>query len=163
MKRNLNMYVVSEDSFGKLTSTNKTIKTNLQTWLNNYRMVNDTIDILDPYIINIGVDFVVKIKPGHSRTEVQAQAVAVIRNLFREGFFISESMYISSIYTALKDIDAVLDVVSVKINNKTGGLYSPTTFVINKNMSPDGSQLLCPTNAIFEIKYPEVDIRGKVR
>lgn len=163
MKRNLNMYVVSEDSFGKLTNTNKTIKTNLQTWLNNYRMVNDTIDILDPYIINIGVDFVVKLKPGHSRTEVQAQAVAVIRNLFREGFFISESMYISSIYTALKDIDAVLDVVSVKINNKTGGLYSPTTFVINKNMSPDGSQLLCPTNAIFEIKYPEVDIRGKVR
>jgi len=163
MKRNLNMYVISEDSFGKLTNSNNTIKKNLQTWLNNYRMVNDTIDILDPYIVNLGIDFVIKLKPGQQRAEVQAQAVSKIKNLFAEGFFISESMYISSVYTALKDIDSVLDVVSVKINNKTGGQYSPTTFVINKNMSPDGSQLLCPANAIFEIKYPEVDIRGKIR
>ncbi len=163
MKRNLNMYVVSEDSFRKLTTTNNTIKKNLQTWLNNYRMVNDTIDILDPYIINLGVDFVLKLKPGHARSDIQAMAVAKIKSIFSEGFFIGEPMYVSSIYTALKDLDAVLDVVSVKINNKTGGQYSATTFVINKNMSPDGSQLLCPANAIFELKFPEVDIRGKIR
>lgn len=163
LKRNLNMYVVSEDSFNKLALTNNTIKQNLQTWLNNYRMVNDTIDILDPYIINLGVDFVLKLKPGKSRADIQALAVDKIRKLFAEGFFVGESMFISSVYTALKDIEAVLDVSSVKINNKSGGQYSPTTFVINKNMSPDGSQLLCPANAIFEIKYPEVDIRGKIK
>ena len=163
LKRNLNMYVVSEDSFNKLALTNNTIKQNLQTWLNNYRMVNDTIDILDPYIINLGVDFVLKLKPGKSRVDIQALAVDKIRKLFAEGFFVGESMFISSVYTALKDIEAVLDVSSVKINNKSGGQYSPTTFVINKNMSPDGSQLLCPANAIFEIKYPEVDIRGKIK
>ena len=163
MKRNLNMYVISENSFGKMIATNKTIKQNLQTWLNNYRMINDTIDILDPYIINLGIDFVIKLKPGHSRTDIQSLAVSKIRKIFAEGFFISEAMYVSSIYTALKDLDAVLDVTSVKVNNKSGGQYSPTTFVINKNMSPDGSQLLCPANAIFEIKYPEVDIRGKIK
>ena len=163
MKRNLNMYVMSENSFNKLSLTNNTIKQNLLTWLNNYRMVNDTIDILDPYIINLGIDFVVKLKPGKSRTDIQALAVDKIRKLFSEGFFISEPMLISSVYTALKDIDSVLDVTSVKINNKSGGQYSPTTFIINKNMSPDGSQLLCPANAIFEIKYPEVDIRGKIK
>ena len=157
------MYVVSEDSFRKLTTTNNTIKKNLQTWLNNYRMINDTIDILDPYIINLGIDFVLKLKPGHARADVQAQAVSKIRGLFSEGFFIGESMYVSNIYNSLKDLDAVLDVVSVKVNNKTGGQYSATTFVINKNMSPDGSQLLCPANAIFELKFPEVDIRGKIR
>jgi len=163
LKRNLNMYVVSENSFNKLTLTNNTIKQNLQTWLNNYRMVNDTIDILDPYIINLGVDFVLKLKPGKSKTDIQALAVDKIRKLFAEGFFVGEAMFISSIYTALKDIESVLDVSSVKINNKSGGQYSPTAFVINKNMSPDGSQLLCPANAIFEIKYPEVDIRGKIK
>ena len=126
-------------------------------------MINDTIDILDPYIINLGIDFVIKLKPGHSRTDIQSLAVSKIRKIFAEGFFISEAMYVSSIYTALKDLDAVLDVTSVKVNNKSGGQYSPTTFVINKNMSPDGSQLLCPANAIFEIKYPEVDIRGKIK
>lgn len=163
IKRNLNMYVVSENSFRKLTATNNTVKQNLKTWLNNYRMVNDTIDILDPYIINLGIDFVVKIKPGHNRADVQALAISRIRNLFSDGFFISESMYVSSVYTVLKDIDSVLDVVSVKIKNKSGGNYSPTTFAINKNMSPDGTQLLCPANAIFEIKFPEVDIRGKIK
>jgi len=131
--------------------------------LNNYRMVNDTIDILDPYIINLGVDFVLKLKPGKNRADIQALAVDKIRKLFAEGFFVGESMFISSVYTALKEIESVLDVSSVKINNKSGGQYSPTTFVINKNMSPDGTQLLCPANAIFEIKYPEVDIRGKIK
>lgn len=163
LKRNLNMYVVSENNFNKLALTNNTIKQNLQTWLNNYRMVNDTIDILDPYIINLGVDFVLKLKPGKSRADIQALAVDKIRKLFAEGFFVGESMFISSVYTALKEIESVLDVSSVKINNKSGGQYSPTTFVINKNMSPDGTQLLCPANAIFEIKYPEVDIRGKIK
>ena len=55
LKRNLNMYVVSEDSNGKLAKTNSTIKNNLKTWVDNYRMINDTVDILDPYIINIGI------------------------------------------------------------------------------------------------------------
>ena len=59
-KRNLNMYVISEDQFGKLTATNLTIKNNLKTWLNHYRMINDTIDILDPFIINLGIEFQVK-------------------------------------------------------------------------------------------------------
>ena len=163
MKRNLNMYVVSEDSFQKLTTTNNTIKTNLQTWLNNYRMVNDTIDILDPYIINLGIDFTVKLKPGTNRADIQSSAVAKIRKSIAEGFFIGEAMSVSGLYSTLKDIDAVLDVSSVKITNKSGGQYSSTSFVINKNLSPDGSQLLCPENAVFEVKYPEVDIRGKIK
>ena len=59
-KRNLNAYVISENTLGKLTPTNDTIKKNLKVWLNNYRMINDTIDILDPFIINFGINFVIK-------------------------------------------------------------------------------------------------------
>ena len=58
LKRNINMYVISENSFGKLTLSNATIKDNLKTWLNQYRMINDTVDILDPYVINVGIDFI---------------------------------------------------------------------------------------------------------
>lgn len=163
LKRNLNMYVISENSFGKLELANSTIKNNLKTWLNNYRMVNDTVDILDPYIINLGIEFVIKLKPGHNRVDVLSNATQKIREMISDGFFIGESLYVSDIYTKLKEMDSVLDVPSVKINNKSGGQYSPTTFVVNKNMSPDGTQLLCPANGIFEIKFPEVDIRGKVR
>ena len=163
LKRNLNMYVVSENSFGKLIESNQTVKENLKTWLNNYRMVNDTVDILDPYIINLGIDFTVRLTPGFSKDTVLNNAVRSLAQLFSSGFFISEGLSISNIYSTLKENNGVLDVISVKINNKTGGNYSATQFNVNKNISQDGSTVIAPANAIFEIKYPDVDIRGKIR
>ena len=163
LKRNLNMYVVSEDKFGKLVKSNSTIKNNLKTWLNQYRMINDTIDILDPYILNIGIQFTARLTPGKSKNTVMAQAMQALKKLFAPGFFIAEPLYVSSIYSELKKIEGILDVTSVKLNNKSGGEYSATTFNINKNMSQDGSYLIAPANAVFEIKFPEVDIRGKLK
>ena len=72
-------------------------------------------------------------------------------------------MYISDIYSKLKESQSILDVIMVKINSKTGGEYSNIKFDINSNTSPDGTYLICPKNAIFEVKYPDVDVRGKVR
>ena len=163
LKRNLNMYVVSENSFGKLIKTNQTIKENLKTWLNNYRMVNDTVDILDPYIINLGIDFTVRLTPGFNKDTVLNNAVRSISDLYASGFFISEGLSISDIYSTLKQNKGILDVISVKIKNKTGGNYSATSFNINKNISQDGSTVVAPANAIFELKYPDVDIRGKIK
>ena len=163
LKRNLNLYVVSEDSFGKLTQTNSVIKNNLKTWLNHYRMINDTIDILDPYIINLGIDFVIKPVAGVNKTEALTKAIERLSDKFSEGFFIAEQLYISDIYSELKKVDGILDVLKVKITNKTGASYSSIVYDINKNLSPDGSYLIAPLNGIFEIKYPATDIKGKVR
>ena len=77
--------------------------------------------------------------------------------------FILEHFQISNIYSELKKLTNVLDVTSVKIFNKTGAQYSNVRFSINKNFSPDGSQLTCPKNAIFEVKFPGVDIKGKIK
>ena len=87
-----------------------------------------------------------------------------IKNRFSEEmFFIGEHIAISDIYAVLKDVDDVLDVVKVKLINKSGGNYSPVEFNVNKNLSPDGDSLVCPKNAIFEIKFFETDIKGKIR
>jgi hypothetical protein len=163
MKRNLNMYVISEDKFGKLIKTNSTIKSNLKTWLNNYRMINDTVDIIDPYIINLGIDFEVKVQSGINKSDALGSAFAAINRKFSEGYFISEDFSISDIYSEIKKITGILDVTNVKITNKVGGQYSSTTFNVSKNISQDGSMVLCPANAVFEIKYPSSDIRGKVK
>ena len=53
--------------------------------------------------------------------------------------------------------------MKVKLINKSGGNYSPISFNVNQNLSPDGTYLMAPANAVFELKYPEVDIKGKVR
>lgn len=162
LKRNLNMYVVSEDSFGFLTTTNSTIKNNLKTWLDNYRMINDTIDILDPYILNIGISFVIKAAAGVDKYELLQVCISTLAEKYQPAFFIGEPLYISDIYQVLKEITGVLDVTKVMLTNRTGADYSNNFLNINKNLSPDGSYLMVPRNAVLEIKYPSNDIKGKV-
>lgn len=57
LKRNLNMFVLSEDENGNLSVPNSVLKDNLKVWLENYRMINDTIDILDGKVINFGIRY----------------------------------------------------------------------------------------------------------
>ena len=163
LKRNLNMYVVSENSFGKLTLANSTIKNNLKTWLNQFRMMNDTIDILDPYIINLGIEFVAKASANVDKFALLNRCVEALAAKYKTSFFIGEPLYISDIYSELKKVTGVLDVEKVKLTNKAGTNYASVKININKNMSPDGSYLATPYNAILEIKFPQDDIKGKIK
>ena len=163
MKRNLNMYVISEDQFGKLTTTNSTIKNNLRTWLNHYRMINDTVDILDPYVINIAIEFTARPTPAADRYVVLEQAINALKELYTTPFYIGEQLNVTDIYAKLREVNGVLDVTKVKLVNKTGGNYASTTFDINANMSPDGTYLIAPKNCVFELKFPAVDIKGMIK
>ena len=162
-KRNLNMYVISEDSFGNLVNTNSTIKNNLKTWLNQYRMINDTIDILNPYILNFGINFSIKVNSGADKYSVVNACVNSLSSFYNSGFFIGEHFSISDIYAQLKNVNGVLDVLKVKVTSKTGANYSGATININKNLSPDGNMIIIPKNAIVEIKFPNTDIVGSAR
>jgi len=163
LKRNLNMYVISEDKYGKLTLSNQAIKDNLKTWLNQYRMMNDTIDILDPYIIDVGVEFAIKASHGVDKFALLAAATMALNKRFNTPFFIGEPLYISDIYNDLKQVRGVLDVVKVKITNKTGTNYSSNVLEISQNLSPDGDYLVVPKNAILQVRFPKMDIIGKIR
>jgi len=162
LKRNLNLYVISEDSFGKLIKTNATIKDNIKTWLNQYRMINDTIDILDPFILNIGIEFIIKTATGVDRFSVLDSAVNALALRYTSPLYIGEQFIISDVYSELKKVKGILDVLSVKIVNKTGANYSSANIEINENLSPDGNALVVPANALVEVKFPTTDIRGKV-
>jgi hypothetical protein len=160
-KRNLNLYVISEDSFGKLTKTNNAIKNNLKIWLNQYRMINDTIDILDPFILNFGIEFAIKTISGADKYTTIDKCINKLGAGFTGGYFIGESFSISDIYAQLKTVDGVLDVIKVKVFNKTGVGYASSTININSNLSPDGERIIIPKNAIVEVKFPATDIIGK--
>ena len=162
-KRNLNMYVVSEDSFGKLILSSDAIKKNLKVWLNQHRMINDTIDIIDPFIINLGVNFVVSAREGVNKFDLNQRCVALLGNKFGSPFYIGEDVNISEMYRELGKVPGVHEVISVKMVNKTGTNYSGNTININDNTSPDGTKLIIPKNAVVEIKYPDTDIKGQVR
>ena len=78
-KRNLNIFVVSENRNGFLTTTPQTVKENLKTWLNHYRMINDTIDILDGKVVNIGIEFELISKLESNSTDVLNKAIATLQ------------------------------------------------------------------------------------
>ena len=76
---------------------------------------------------------------------------------------IGEPFKVRDIYKVLNKLDSVLDVVDVKIGQKLGGQYSSNEYNIPINTSGDGSQILIPANMIYEIKFPNTNIKGEVR
>ena len=81
------MYVISEDKFGKLAKTNNAIKNNLKIWLNQYRMISDTIDILNPYVINLGIDFAIKTVPNADRFSTIDLCIKRLADFTKMDFF----------------------------------------------------------------------------
>ena len=105
----------------------------------------------------------VKTVDGANKYAVLDSCVEALKKMYDIPFFIGEPFSISDVYSKLKDVNGVLDVVKVKIVNKTGVNYSGSTIDLNSNLSPDGTNLIVPKNAIVEIKYPETDIKGRIR
>jgi len=162
-KRNLNMYIISEDSFGKLILASDTIKKNLKVWLNQHRMINDTLDIIDPFILNFGINFVVSAKDNVDKFDLNERCISMLSRKFGNAFYIGEDINISEMYQELSKVRGVHEAISVKVITKTGTNFSGNTININENLSPDGTKLIIPKNAVAEIKYPDSDIKGQVK
>jgi len=161
-KRNLNLYVVSENSIGNFITTPETLKNNLKTWLSNYKMINDTIDILDGKIVNIGIEYEIIVDKEENRFSALDIANRVLATRFSRKFEFGEPLLFSDIFQALKNIPNVLDVGEVKITKKTGALYSSVDFSIEKHTNVNGRIITPPDDFVFEIKTPSSDIRGTV-
>lgn len=162
-KRNLNLYVVSENQNGTLTETSSTIKENLKTWLNKNRMINDTIDILDAKIVNLGINYSVVGDLERDKYDILADANFAVSSLLSQVKDIGEAFFITDIYDTLKRVQGVVDVTRVRLFQKVGGAYSDIRFNINEQTSPDGRYISAPQNVIFEVKFPVDDIKGVVR
>lgn len=163
LKRNLNLFVLSEDSLGDLTYANSVLKDNLKTWLNNYRMINDTIDILDGKIVNIGIKYEIIPDLDANRFDlIQECNQAIVDNFLTVKFGLGESIFISDIYKVLNDVPGVTDTRSVTLDNKTGGSYSGLPYDITSNLSNDGRYLRLPADTVAEVLYPNTDIVGVI-
>jgi hypothetical protein len=162
LKRNLNMYVISEDGATKLTETNDTIKKNLKTWLLKNKMVNDTIDILPAKIINAGIEWAGVGRLDMNKYDVLVEANKALSLHFSRKLDIGEPFWITDVYKVLKSVTGIVDVTRVDINQKNGGRYSDIRIDLNDRMSADGRYINTPKNCIFEVKYPTEDIKGVI-
>ena len=162
----LDLYVLSYNSNKQLTTAAPTLKQNLVTYLNQYRMVTDAINIKDAYYINIGFNFDITVVSGYSNKDVITNCINVLKDYFNvDKWQINQPITLSDIQSRLLQVRGVQSVVKLEVVNKQGTLgnntYSQYGYDIagatkNGNIYPS----LDP--AIFEVRFPDVDIQGRV-
>ena len=167
----MNMYTLGFDSNKKLTNLNRTVKENLKTYLSQYRLVTDAVNIKDAYVINIAVNFAILTKSEFAKNDVLLRCVAAVKDFFDiDRWQIGQPIVLSDIAYELSLVDGVASVVPpidsdtvIKIENKykAGEGYSGNFYDI-KNSLIDGVLYPALDPSIFEVKFPNADIKGKV-
>jgi hypothetical protein len=158
--RRLSVYVISEDGFGNLITSNSTIKQNVKQWLNKNKMLNDNIDIYDAKILNMGFEYEIIVHPTMDKTEVLNSVQRRLASELNNKMYIGEPFYLTNIFNIINKVDGVVDTTKVTPVLKTGTGYSSAPVSIEEMKSTDGTYIQAPKNVIFEIKNFNRDIRG---
>jgi len=162
-KQNINIYVMSENSIGKLIQANNSMKINLKNWLSQYKMITDTVDILDAHIVNFAVKYEVAIGISANKYDVINACDAALKEHFSQKQDIGEPIKLSGIYLALSKVNGVIDTTAVEVVLRSGGVYSSTSYDLEASLSTDGTSILAEKNVVFELKYPSLDIKGSTK
>jgi hypothetical protein len=161
--RNIDLYVMSENSDGLLATAHQITKNNIKNYLSHYIPINDSVTIKDAIIINFGIEFTVLNDKTYDSDMVLFECQNKLRKFFETKLYIGEPLYLTSIYETLNNVEGVFDVKRVKAFNKSGGLYSTVDLDMSNILSKDGTYYKVPKNVILELRYPDLDIKGTVK
>ena len=160
----LDLYILSYDENKNLRIASDTLKRNLQTYLSEYRMINDSINIKNAYIINIQVSFEIVVNPNFNSNETLTLAITALQDYFNiDNWQVNEPIILQNIYILISKVPGVQIVKNIVISNLTGEslgysdfAYDTVAATINEVVYPSIDPM------IFEVKYPNQDILGKV-
>jgi len=160
----LNLYTLSYDANGNFVDPNPAIRENLRTYLSNYRMLTDAINIKKAYVVNIGVEFEVIPKPTENSATVVLRCVDELKRiLHNDRMQINGPLNISNMISQLDRLEGVQSIPSLEITNlyDTNNGYSGNVYDIN---AATKNNIVYPSldPCIFEVKYPNADIKGRV-
>ena len=166
----LNLYTLGYDNNKKLTQLNNATKTNLKTYISYYRMLTDAVNIKDAFIVNIAIQFDIIVLPSANSNETLLRCIAALKDYFNiDNWSINQPITLSQIYVLLDGIQGVQTVPrpdaqgvgGLQITNKYNGNYSPNKYSIN-TATKMGVIFPPKDSSIFEVKFPNLDIKGKV-
>jgi hypothetical protein len=160
----VSLYVLGVDNNNKLSIPSPALLTNIQTYLKEYRMLTDAINIKTAYIINIGCNFEIIIRPNYTSQDVIARCILALQDFFNiDNWQINEPIVLGDIYTIIDQVEGVQTVKKVEIVNKSGEAdgYSKYSYDISAGTL---AGVIYPSldPSIFEIKFPNTDIQGRV-
>jgi hypothetical protein len=160
----LDLYILSSNNQNQLVTGSAALKQNLSTYLSQYRVIGDTINIKDAFIVNIGVDFDIITLPEYVNSEVLTNCISELQAYFAiSEWQINEPIVLRELYLLLDRVEGVQTVKNITISNKVGTIdgYSQYAYDVN---GANISGVIYPSidPMIFEVKYPQSDIRGRV-
>jgi hypothetical protein len=160
----LNLYILSQNSAGQLDYAGDALKNNLRTYMSQYRMIGDNIEIRDAFIINIGVNFEIVVYPEYNNSEVLLSCITALQNYFNiNNWQLNQPIMLRDLYIMLDKIAGVQMIKTLSISNKSGTTsgYSQYAYDIE---GATQNQVIYPSldPSIFEVRYPNQDIKGKV-
>ena len=158
----INLYLLSYDENKNLTKPNSALFHNVRQYLNQYRMMTDGINLIEGYIVNIGVEFKIVTYNNFNKKEVLINCVNAVKDFFNIDLWgFSQPINLSQLELEIAKVEGVQSVASLKLTNLTtkNGSYSSVEYnidaaTVNKIVYPS----LDP--CVFEIKYPDTDIKA---
>lgn len=159
----INLYLLGYDSDGKLNVLNSAVKENLKTYLNEFKILTDGVNINDGFIINIGVNFEVITYKNYNKSEVVTECIQELKDYFDiNNWSFNNTINLSELELLLANVEGVSSVSKLEIVNKCGGQYSPNSYNIQAAIK---DKILYPSldPSVFEIKFPNADIKGRAR
>ena len=159
----LNLYCLGYDKNKNFIKLNRAIRENLRTYLKQFRMVTDAINIKNAFVINVGIDFEVIVRPNYNSNEVILRCIEYLKNRFdNDRMSINEPIIVGNLFSELDKIDGVQSVVDIEVTNlfDTNAGYSGNVYDID---GATKNRVVYPSldPSIFEIKYPLKDIKGR--
>ena len=160
----LDIFVLSQDINGNLATASSPLKENVKTYLNQYRMIGDTISIKDAFIINIGINFEIITLPNYNNNKVLENCILELQRYFNiNRWQINQPILINPLFVLLDEVEGVQTVKKVEFNNLVGISkgYSQYAYDIT-GATQNGTIFPSLDPSIFEVKYPNTDIKGQV-
>jgi hypothetical protein len=159
----INLYLLAYDINGNLTNINRAVKENIKTYLNEYKILTDGINLLDGFVINIGVDFEIICYPNYNKSEILINCINELRDYFSiDNMTFNQTINLGELELLLANVEGVSSVPTLKIVNKCGGNYAPHSYNIE---AATKAKIVYPSldPSVFEIKFPDQDIKGRVK
>ena len=160
----LDLYVLSYDINNQLSLASPALKQNITTYLSQYRMVNDSVNIKNAFIINIGVNFDIIVLPNYNSNEVLTKCIIALQDYFTiDKWSINQPIILRDIYVLLDRIEGVQTVKTINIKNLVGENLGYSKYAYDISAATI-SNVIYPSldPSIFEIKYANTDIQGRI-
>jgi hypothetical protein len=160
----LDMYVLSYNSQKQLRTASSTLKQNLKTYLSEYRMINDSIKIKDAYIVNITCNFDIIVLPNFNNNTVILNCINELSQYFNiDNWNINQPILLNSLSILLDKVEGVQTVKNIEINNISGVSLGYSNYSYDLKAATNNGIIYPSVDPmVFELKYPQSDITGKV-